>query len=574
MRDGVRLAVTVFSMPSDTARRPAILLFTPYHRAALARKPGDPSAGGPSPDIGSMVRAGFVYVTVDVRGTGASFGVQRSLFSSDELKDGDEIIRWVVAQPWSNGKVGLQGISYNGTAAELILAGGNPAIKAVMAEFTLYDAYAQIIRPGGLLSERFLRTWGGYTRDLNRNTPERSMGARYSERFAGVLPVEGDTVALAQAVAGHDGNVDVYEAAIAAPYKDDEAPVFSAARMSPYSHRRAIRATNVPIYGISGWFDGAYAYGAILRFLNTPNPGSKLVLGPWDHGGAQNISPCAGDRRAGRFDLRAESLRFFDHELNDKPNGFEKQAPVRYYVMCAEQWREARSWPPRSTTLSLYLAPSNGLSGRRPVEKQGGDDFTVALDASSGTASRWVSYVNTGGVAIGYGDRRSQEGKVIAYQSPPLTAGVEVTGHPLVTLHMASDRPAGQLFVYLEDVAPDGSVTYVTEGGLDLAHRRLSRKPAPYRSLTPYRSFARGDARPMTPGLPEEIRLDLWPTAYLFRSGHRIRVSIAGADADNFTPIPAPAPTYRLMRQRHAASRIDLPVVGDFSAAATLQDHK
>jgi putative CocE/NonD family hydrolase len=168
--------------------------------------------------------------------------------------------------------------------------------------------------------------------------------------------------------------------------------------------------------------------------------------------------------------------------------------------------------------------------------------------------------VNLAGVRIGYPDRAEQDRKLLTYDSAALAHDTEVTGHPLVVLHLASSASDGQLFVYLEDIGPAGDVEYVTEGELRLIHRHVE-DVAPYRTPSLYRSFSRAAAEPMIPGESAEILIDLLPTSYLFRRGHRVRLAIAGADRDNFVAPAGPPPDLTIFREAARPSRIELPVV-------------
>ena len=138
---------------------------------------------------------------------------------------------------------------------------------------------------------------------------------------------------------------------------------------------------------------------------------------------------------------------------------------------------------------------------------------------------------------------------------------MEVTGHPLVTLHVSSTAKDGNFFVYLEDVAPRGRVEYVTEGMLRALHRKLSDDPPPYRTPVPYRTFLRVDASALVPGEVAELVFALYPTSYLFKKGHSIRVTVAGADKDHFENNPDAPPTVRIHRSARFPSHIDLPVM-------------
>jgi putative CocE/NonD family hydrolase len=161
-----------------------------------------------------------------------------------------------------------------------------------------------------------------------------------------------------------------------------------------------------------------------------------------------------------------------------------------------------------------------------------------------------------------YGDRRNEDQKLLTYTSAPLEDDLEITGYPVVTLHVASTHADGAFYVYLEDVDPSGYVRYVTEGQLRALHRKVSNETPPYVLLIPYHTFKRVDAEPMVPGETTEITFGILPTSVLIRAGHRIRVAIAGHDADLFERYPAIGdPVITVERNSVYPSKIDLPVI-------------
>jgi putative CocE/NonD family hydrolase len=129
-------------------------------------------------------------------------------------------------------------------------------------------------------------------------------------------------------------------------------------------------------------------------------------------------------------------------------------------------------------------------------------------------------------------------------------------------LHASSTHTDGAFIVYLEDVAPDGRVTYITEGQLRAVMRRISDEPPLYTKYGPHRSELRADAMPLVPGEVAELRIELWATSVLIRKGHRIRVAVAGADRDTFLRYPRDGgvPTITVQRNATYPSRIDLPI--------------
>jgi putative CocE/NonD family hydrolase len=150
--------------------------------------------------------------------------------------------------------------------------------------------------------------------------------------------------------------------------------------------------------------------------------------------------------------------------------------------------------------------------------------------------------------------------KGLTYTTDPLESPLEVTGHPVIHLWVNSSANDGDFFVYLTDVSSDDLSMYVTEGKLRASHRALS--AAPYDNFgLPYHPSNEADIADL-PGEPVELVFDLLPTSYVFDAGHRIRVTITGADKDNLsTPVLDPPPTVSVYRDAEHASYIELPVI-------------
>lgn len=150
----------------------------------------------------------------------------------------------------------------------------------------------------------------------------------------------------------------------------------------------------------------------------------------------------------------------------------------------------------------------------------------------------------------------------MVYDSAPLETDLEITGSPVLTIEMSSDTTDGAVHAYLEDVSPAGRVTYLDEGMLRQIDRKVvDPKTLPYQPLGPARSFLRKDAEPMTPGEPARISFSLYPTSVLLRTGHRIRIALAGADAGIFRRYPPEgASNWNIYREAARASLIELPV--------------
>ena len=113
----------------------------------------------------------------------------------------------------------------------------------------------------------------------------------------------------------------------------------------------------------------------------------------------------------------------------------------------------------------------------------------------------------------------------------------------------------------MEDVAPDGKVTYVTEGMLRAVHRKISEDPEPYVMLGPNHSFKKKDAMPLVPGEVSEIEFKLFATSVQIKKGHRIRISLAGADDSIFTRFPKEGtPVWQVQRNNIHISSVIFPM--------------
>src|SRR5262249_16616947 len=150
---------------------------------------------------------GYAIVSSDVRGTGASFGRWPYPWSKDEISDLGSVIKWIAAQPWSDGKVGTIGVSYTANTAQLAAVSGGPALKAAIPIAMDFDLYTDEVQAGGLVVQALVEPWGDAVKKMDDNVPR--------PNGKGVRPVDadGDGVFLKAAVLDHAKNPLVYEAA-------------------------------------------------------------------------------------------------------------------------------------------------------------------------------------------------------------------------------------------------------------------------------------------------------------------------------------------------------------------------
>jgi len=575
MSDGTPLAVDVWLpgnlKPSETL--PTIMRATRYWRSyalgpmapLLALMGNDPYA-----EAVNWTRAGYALVVVDVRGSGASFGQWSQLWSPQEIADLGEVVDWIVAQPWSNGRVGAYGVSYEGNTAELLTTLNHPAVKAVAPQYDDFDVQTQLLLPGGVFNRWFAAQWENFTHRLDANdvcvlaevTGTDCEELQYA--FTGVKPADADLdgAQLAAAIAGRT-SLDLVAIAKAIEYREDEwgDSGQTLRAVSPCGQRAAIEASGAPMYVWVSWLDSASVEGALARYLTFSNP-QKLIIGPWSHGGGHHADPFlpadtpTDPPAAEQFE---KLVAFFDATLKDA-GAPEPVWDITYYTFGAGTWRFTTTWPPAGIAPQpWYFNAAGTLAATPPVEAAGADTYTVDWTATTGDATRWHTGLALADVV--YPDRAAEDAKLLTYTSAPLEAALEITGNPVVTLYVASTESDGAFHVYLEDVAPDGRVTYITEGILRALHRAVSSETLPYVHQGPYHSFARQDAAPLTPGEVAELRITLYATSVLIPRGHHIRIAIAGHDASVFARYPAEGtPVLTLQRNSQYASRVELPV--------------
>lgn len=576
-KDGTKIA-TYRYLPSNLKsgdRIPAIIIITPYVSEIELTWLGKLVA--PKSEqlklVEKFARFGYATIFMDGRGSGASFGSKLASFMPAFLSDACDVVDWIVAQPWSNGKVGATGVSAVGLAAYWLAIGNHPAVKAIAPRFTSFDIFYDT-HPGGLLISRFIQDIDGKVKlvDSNRlwEVPDTKLMRVITWLFAkSICPVDADRdrSLLNAAIFEHASNESLSIGIANAIFRDDQVADSNGAKMldsqSPFAHLREIASSEVAVYLFAGWLDGAFSRAMLNSFQNLANPSKKIVIGPWNHGGAQNSGPSVRGKGTSKFDQASELARFFEFHLNGVDSGIAQEPPVHYFTMGAEMWKSASQWPPAdASAVRLYFQERHGLSDTVP-NSEGHDAYTVDFLASTGVRSRFGKHLTGDRLRVSYPDRRRWDERLLTYDSPVLSRDLEITGHPKLTLYVSSDCDDGAFLVYLEDVGPDGEVSNITDGVLSGRFRKISLEQPPYACPAPYRSLKRSDAMPIVPGEVMRLIIEVLPVAYLIAKGHRVRVALSGADRDNFPLLPPSTPpnwnVYWGGDKR--ASYIELPVI-------------
>jgi uncharacterized protein len=576
MPDGVRLAVNLWLPPGTTAgsKLPAVLETDRYWRSpaytgGFTRNPEYPQAE-------PWMKRGYAYVFADLRGTGASFGTLTAELGSALIADSGSLSDWIAAQPWSNGRVGVTGVSYSGDTSILSLALRNHHITAAAPISFDFDPYEDLARPGGIAIAPLIAPYGLLLQILDKahgttcatSPATRQLCKQFGLTGASPEPVDGPhgQALLAAARAQHFNNVNLPQMVEEGAYRDFHQGPESYVVASVGSKIKAIAAGGVPILTFAGWLDAGTPNGVLSEFTSLPNTQEDWI-GPWSHGQGFIADPFKPSRPltpAEHRQLNDRVYAFFDQYV--KNDGRPTARPLlHYYTLNEGTWRTTTRWPVAGThTQRLYFGAGQVLAPKRSGPA-GSDLLTLNPTVGSGVLNRW--HTNLTGSAVVYPNRASIDRKLLSFTTAPLTQAATVTGLGRVTLDVTGRRGAshGALYAYLEDVEPNGRVVYVTEGELALVDRAIApqRDNPPWARLRTPRTFDQADASPFPLGSAQQVIFDLQPTSVLFHAGDRIRITVAAADPDAFQLLPGNGKaSYEIGYGGTSPSYVDLPVVG------------
>jgi hypothetical protein len=570
MRDGVKIAIDIIRPAVDGKAvedpLPVVWTHTRYRRA-FKNSQGKVYRTADSFYLHPLLKHGYVTVAADVRGSGASFG-NWHLFSKEENQDAYEITEWLAAQPWCDGNVGMYGGSYLGVSQLLAASTQPPHLKAIFPMVAFMDMY-RVAYPGGVELEDFLKSWSEMTERLDTQP--------------GVMPVDDDAEGeiLKKAIAEHEDNLTLIEIMSNLKFRDDFDPVsqsYPFRELHPANYIDEINASGIPMYIWGAWLD-IFTFDSFLMYENFSVP-RKLVVGAWPH------NPQTEEVIKEEFGLlEMEQLRWFDYWLKGIDNGIMDEAPVRYQVMEgpeSNRWETAKEWPPsENKTVNYYFSAGTSgsvnsvndgiLRAKKPLAQSANDKYEVDYSTTTGASTRWDNAV--GGQDYEYPDMTANDEKGLTYTTPALSKDIEVTGHPVVHIWLKSTQENGNVFVYLEEVDEKGISHYITEGTLRLSHRAVHEPPYDYLGLPYHRSF-KEDVKPLPSNEPVELVFDLQPTSNVFNAGHRIRITITGADKDNYAlNKQKPAPVYTIWfssRRSHQSGLKLVPRIRDRGAITKL----
>lgn len=513
MRDGVKLSVDLVR-PEQEGKFPIVMEYSPYRRSSLF--------GWQT----WFAERGFVAAFLNARGTGGSEGINTDEYTVGEQLDGYDAVEWLARQPWSNGNVGMIGLSYGGFTAIQVAMHRPPHLKAIIPIYATDDRYTDDCH---------------YSQGGNMRMPV-DVGA-----YAGFMVAMNALPPYPEVAGPAWAKIWKHRLENNEPYllkwmkEQVDGPYWRNGSLRPDYGR-----IQCPVFLIAGWHD-AYASAQLRMFKHLTVP-KKILCGPWVHYTPDSSVP------GPRIDAFNEAARFFAHWLKGEDTGLMREPPVSIYMqeyatpdrtldIIPGHWRNDPDLPvPGSKDLPLYLAANNVLA-KQPNTSQTGESDEYEYHPTVGVTN---AYWSSGAIKYALAeDQRPDEAYSLVYTSAPFEQEVKLLGWPQVIVHASSSARVATFVAKLSNVAPDGHSALITDGSLNGTRRA---------SYT--------DPTPMTPGEIYELRIPMLPTGWVVKPGHRLRLAISSSDFPNLWPTPERARN-SIHRSKSYLSRLILPVVPD-----------
>ncbi len=502
MDDGLTLRADIFR-PVAEGRYPVLLSYGPYGKGLafqdgyktaweiMARDYPDAVAGSSNRyqnwevvDPEKWVPDGYVCIRVDSRGAGRSPGYLDHN-NARENRDLHDCIEWAAAQPWCNGKVGLNGISYYASNQWRAASLQPPHLAAICVWEGWSDCYRESARHGGIICV-FRKNW----QEMQVKTVQHGGGTRGPKSR-----VTGELVC---------GPATLTEADLAKNRADVWSDFLSREMDGPYYRERSAQfdKVQVPLLSAANWGgQGLHPRGNFEGYLRAASKDKWLEV----HGGS-HWSPFYTDYGV------ALQKRFFGYYLKGEKNGWDRQPRVQLQVRHPGEkfvLRHENEWPIARTQWTPYYL----------------DPETMALTTNPVSSTKTITY--------------DMMGDGVTFSTPPLQAETEITGPSALALDISSSTVDADLFVVLRVFAPDGQEvlfygaldpkTPVGQGWLRASHRKLDPKLS-----TPYRPYHTHDEKqPLAPGAVYALDVEIWPTCIVVPKGYRIALTIRGRDYEH-----------------------------------------
>ena len=484
MPDGTLLDGNIYR-PASNERFPVILGAHAYNKD-LQSPPMRPVGFTPmrgymeSGDSTFFARRGYVHAVFNSRGSGKSEGFYQ-LMGPLEVQDICHLIDWLAAQPWSNGGIGMFGVSYYARLAKAVAAAGALPLKAIFSPFAGTDDYRHRCYHGGILAHGFITHW--------RNSLHRPNYRSLYKEHHGEAAYQG---AIAQALRDEEiVAVPGLREALQNPGAGTNALIVDMLLHpfdGPFWRERSANDSNgkIPAFLGACWGNyGLHLPGAFTAWKEWQGP-KRMVIGP----------PIYLDRPV--YQYQDESLRWFDYWLKGIDTGIMNEPPIRCFIPPTGEWKALDDWPPTEARWTTFYLHKDGILSEHELwPAEGSDSF----------------------------DESNFEHGALVYATPPLVENTEVLGPSVVTLYLSTTDTDVLLFATLLLIDRDNREHELTRGWLRASQRRLRADSKPWEPIQAHES-----REPLEPGKIYELKIPIVATARLFQVGERIALRIKGAD--------------------------------------------
>ncbi len=491
MRDGIKLATDVF-LPEGIqpgTKLPTILVRTCYDR------------NGKKEIFMRWANKGYAVVSQDVRGRADSEGELIPFYN--ERDDGYDTIDWIIAQDWSDGKVGMWGASYLGYVVVAAATSGHPNLLAVVDEVNVGSPFIDTARKGGTLCSWPLLSW----------TLAQSVGTRTDFDIFGGITVSPEAAVDArpirdipqQMIGKTSGPWELWSQH---PEYDD---FWRNCTFTELGHQ-----VKAPVYVISGWYDGdSPGASETWRMLTEHDvPNRKIRLGAWEHGPnrARDLQGVAFGEDAVVYDYDVSVLRWFDRFLKEIRNGIDEEPRASYYVVGENRWRTSEDWTPAEAVVTPFY-----LAGEGRANSSLGDGRLVSAPQADSAPDTFI--YNPADPVADSGEREPENirkhelrSDIVVYTSEPLADRLTVAGELSCVLYAASTGLDTDWVVTLSDVHENGDSIRLSNYIVRAKYRHGLDKP-----------------QLLVPGQVEKYDIFLQNIAHTFAAGHRIRFTVTSS---------------------------------------------
>jgi putative CocE/NonD family hydrolase len=557
MKDGTELAVSI-TLPATangqaaSGKFPAVLIQTAYNKSTGRYASG---IGGADP---YMVQRGYATVVVDVRGTGNSQGVWDA-FGEKEQADYVEVLDWLIQQNWSDGKVGLYGVSYLGITAILTAAQNHPAVKAAFPIVPIGDGFRDIVFTGGQVNPTFIPIWMGLVTSLSalpfdafQQNPMRGAELLVSHLLNSVTAFQAPTIV--KTVVG-DSNT-----AFDGDFWKTRSPLEKASNIK------------VPTFIVGGLHDLFQRSEPMWFEALKQQTTTKLLIGPWTHIEAAGI-PSNGLPKDGVPKMNQIQLMWFDQYVKGMDVKADQVPNVTQFVKGLNKYATTSNWPhPRMQAQAMYLRGDKTLKPQVPTAPETASTIlqVPVFGICSLSTSQWTAGIANLLPLPCFTEDTIDQIPAANFRTPVLTEDMYINGPIAAEIWIKTTAMDASLSVRISDYDPaSGRSVALSNGLLTASHRKVDDSKSRFVNglrIQPWHTFTSKDVQTVKSNDPMLLPVEIFPTSAVIAKGHQLQISITTSNLPQGLPpamtlVRGAVGAVTVLNEPKYPSRVILPLV-------------